>query len=346
MDRLRRKPRNSGGFLAFIPLRFHPANTRLSGLPLMSDEGCFAPGHQPADAGQHPSHQGLLVMAGLGWRRGLSGSGPMISTAPSSKADHPWPGCLSPAGLAERTCGMILGPGASRSAETPVGPWKSSRWRSTLRAPFRPRFGVLEPTRRRGASAYALEAGRISCSGKWAREPCAPPAAGLTSDGPGMSFSAISTPITRRNSSPSSLPATTAKPGGRSIRCIFTGLLVWAGSWRIWRPPFAGCAPGAGNVRFTRKTAPGFRGGDGGLEPSRFGTGRSRPWPGDSSRPVGCCAIRGTRPNAEDWLRLRLGRTCCCASARGMAIRPLWKAIWARRRSDAWLPRPASRGWS
>ena len=63
--RLRDAQDETQGFLAFIPLAFHPQNTGLSDLSRPQRHRRFEdPGGLPADAGQHPPHQGLLGDAG------------------------------------------------------------------------------------------------------------------------------------------------------------------------------------------------------------------------------------------------------------------------------------------
>ncbi len=111
MDRLRRAQERSGGFLAFIPLRFHPANTRLAGLPLMSDEGVLrdlAISRLMLD--NIPHVKAYWVMAGLeaAARAQWFGADDLDGTVVEERITH-MAGCLSPAGLAEETLrGMIL----------------------------------------------------------------------------------------------------------------------------------------------------------------------------------------------------------------------------------------------
>ncbi len=65
--RLRDLQDETGGFQAFIPLAFHPENTRLAGLP--SPSGLIdlrIDRRQPPDAGQLRARQGLLDLAGRG----------------------------------------------------------------------------------------------------------------------------------------------------------------------------------------------------------------------------------------------------------------------------------------
>ena len=58
--RLREAQDETGGFVAFIPLAFHPQNTGLSDLPGPGVRRPQDPGGLPPDAGQLPPHQGLL----------------------------------------------------------------------------------------------------------------------------------------------------------------------------------------------------------------------------------------------------------------------------------------------
>lgn len=110
MDRLRQAQDRSGGFLAFIPLRFHPGNTRLAGLPLMSDEQVLrdlAIGRLMLD--NIPHVKAYWVMSGLqaAVRAQWFGADDLDGTVVEERITH-MAGCLSPAGLAEENLRRLI----------------------------------------------------------------------------------------------------------------------------------------------------------------------------------------------------------------------------------------------
>ena len=84
--RLRELQDETGGFQTFIPLAFHPDNSRMDAHPqAVGRDGPEDDGDQPADARQLPAHQGVLGDARHQDRPGRPrASGPTTSTAPSS----------------------------------------------------------------------------------------------------------------------------------------------------------------------------------------------------------------------------------------------------------------------
>ncbi len=118
MDRLRRLQDQTGGFLAFIPLRFHPDNTPLAGLPLMGEEETLrnvALGRLMLD--NVPHIKAYWVMSGLetAARAQWFGADDLDGTVVQERITH-MAGCRTPAGLTEeRLCATIL-----RSGRVPV----------------------------------------------------------------------------------------------------------------------------------------------------------------------------------------------------------------------------------
>jgi aminodeoxyfutalosine synthase len=110
MDRLRRLQDQTGGFLAFIPLRFHPDNTPLSGLPLMGQEEMLrtvALGRLMLD--NFPHIKAYWVMSGLETAAQAQwfGADDLDGTVVQERITH-MAGCQTPAGLTEdRLCAMI-----------------------------------------------------------------------------------------------------------------------------------------------------------------------------------------------------------------------------------------------
>ena len=85
--RLREQQDKTGGFLAFIPLAFHPENTVFERRGFQLPDRRRGPEDArrlAADARQHPEHQGLLDLAdACPSRRSRSISAPTTSRAPS-----------------------------------------------------------------------------------------------------------------------------------------------------------------------------------------------------------------------------------------------------------------------
>jgi len=110
MDRLRQAQDRSRGFLAFIPLRFHPGNTRLSRLPLMTDEEVLrdlAIGRLMLD--NFPHVKAYWVMSGLqaAARAQWFGADDLDGTVVEERITHS-AGCLTPAGLAEENLRRMI----------------------------------------------------------------------------------------------------------------------------------------------------------------------------------------------------------------------------------------------
>jgi len=103
MDRLRHLQDQTGGFLAFIPLRFHPDNTPLAGLPLMGEEETLrnvALGRLMLDNFAHI--KAYWVMSGLATaaRAQWFGADDLDGTVVQEGITH-MAGCRTPAGLTE-----------------------------------------------------------------------------------------------------------------------------------------------------------------------------------------------------------------------------------------------------
>lgn len=116
--RLRRQQDETGGFLAFIPLRFHPGNTSLQELPLAGPEDMLrhvAVGRLMLDNFDHV--KAYWVMSGLetAARAQWFGADDLDGTVVDERITH-MAGCDTPAGLTEaRLRGTVLD-----SGRTPV----------------------------------------------------------------------------------------------------------------------------------------------------------------------------------------------------------------------------------
>lgn len=116
LDRLRRQQDETGGFLAYIPLRFHPGNTPLQKLPLMGQEDMLrnvALGRLMLDNFGHV--KAYWIMAGLDTasKAQFFGADDFDGTVVDERITH-MAGCETPVGLTEeRLKGMIRDTGRS-----------------------------------------------------------------------------------------------------------------------------------------------------------------------------------------------------------------------------------------
>ncbi|MEW6282012.1 MAG: aminofutalosine synthase MqnE [Candidatus Eremiobacterota bacterium] len=114
LDRLRRLQDETGGFLAYIPLRFHPDNTPLRKLPLMAGDEVVrnvALGRLMLDNFDHV--KAYWVMAGLenAKRSQFAGADDFDGTVVDERITH-MAGCKTPVGVTEENLRqLILGSG-------------------------------------------------------------------------------------------------------------------------------------------------------------------------------------------------------------------------------------------
>lgn len=110
LDRLRRLQDRTGGFLAFIPLRFHPGNTPLQKLPLMGGEEMLrnvAVGRLMLD--NFPHVKAYWIMAGLetAARAQWFGADDFDGTVVDERITH-MAGCDTPVGVTEERLRALI----------------------------------------------------------------------------------------------------------------------------------------------------------------------------------------------------------------------------------------------